>query len=236
MGTPAQQPDLRQPNGNDLAVALSAPQPSVRLQAALDAGTHPDPGIVPVLIQRCGLEPDFFVRDMLTWALTRQPAGQVVPRLLDELRSPNPLAKSQSLHTLSKIGNPSTIGNRGPWTAILTSLLHDPDDDVARSAWRAAIVLVPDDGRVALAAELAKELGRGGHELRLSLSRALVALGDASIPATRAALASDDPEVRTHARATELLRSDPDREFSWAIDEARRIAIVGSADEPDADR
>ncbi|GAA2181346.1 HEAT repeat domain-containing protein [Brooklawnia cerclae] len=230
MDTSSQHLDDTGRDNGGLIAALSAPQPSVRLHAAMAAGTRPCPGIVPLLVERCGVEPDFFVRDMLTWALTRQAADQVVPHLLSELRSPNPRARSQSLHTLSK------IGDRGSWAGISTSVVHDADEDVARSAWRAAVALVPDDGRAGLAAQLAEELGRGGPEVRLSLSRALIALGDSSAPAMRRALTSDDPEIQAHARATELLRADPDREFSWALQEARRVTIVGTEGESDADR
>ena len=47
--------------------ALEAGAASARLQAALTAGSSPAPGYVEVLIERCAIEPDFFVRDMLTW-------------------------------------------------------------------------------------------------------------------------------------------------------------------------
>jgi hypothetical protein len=106
-------------------------------------------------------------------------------------------------------------------------LLHDADDDVARSAWRAAVVLVPAEERERLADELVAQLGRGDREVRLSLSRALVALGDVIEPALRKGLASADPEVRAHARATERLLLDPDAAFDLAVDEATRVAVLG---------
>ena len=76
-------------------------QASIRLNAALAAGTNPDPAQVGTL--------------------------------LAELHSTVAQARSQALHTLSKIRNAST------WHAITSSLLRDPDDEVARSAWRAAV-------------------------------------------------------------------------------------------------
>ncbi|MEV7237572.1 HEAT repeat domain-containing protein, partial [Streptomyces sp. NPDC051020] len=60
---------------------------SVRLQAALAVGTTPDPGFIGKLIERCAVEPEFYVREMLTWALTRYAASMTVPVLLDEVRS-----------------------------------------------------------------------------------------------------------------------------------------------------
>ncbi|MEU6077811.1 HEAT repeat domain-containing protein [Micromonospora sp. NPDC047074] len=201
--------------------ALSAGNSSTRLQAALAVGTHADPGLVDALVARCAIEPDFFVRDMLTWALTRLPAEVTVPRLRAELRAERAQARSQALHTLSK------IGDRSAYSAITRSLLHDADDEVARSAWRAAVVLVPDGEQTGLAVELAAQLGRGDRGVQLSLSRALVALGDVIEPALRTGMASADPAVRAHARATELLLRDPDVGFDAAVEEAKRIVALG---------
>lgn len=213
--THSNSPDTR------LVDALGAKQASTRLQAVLAVGTQADPGLVDALVARCAVEPDFFVRDMLTWALTRLPAEITVPRLLAELRAERAQARSQALHTLSKIGE----GNA--WPAITRSLLHDADDEVARSAWRAAVVLVPARERKELAVDLAAQLGRGDRNTRLSLSQALVALGDVIEPVLRAGLASDDPAVRAHAGATERLLRDPEAGFDLAVDEAKRIVTLG---------
>ena len=201
--------------------ALAGGKSSTRLKAALAIGTRPEPGFVDALVARCAIEPDFFVRDMLTWALTRFPPELTVPRLRAELGSERPQARSQALHTLSK------IGDRGAWPAITRSLLHDADDEVARTAWRAAVVLVPEGEREALAAELVAELGRGDREVRLSLSRALVALGDVVEPALETAMTHRDPAVRAHAGATERLLRDPDAGFDLAVDAARRLDALG---------
>ena len=215
-----------------LIEALAAPQSSTRLQAALAAGTYPDDDLVDVLVTRCGVEPDFFVRDMLTWALTRCAPATTVPRVLTELTSPTAQARSQALHTLSK------IGDRSAWAHIPRTLLHDPDDDVARSAWRASVVLVPTDEIDSLAAELAIELGRGDRETRRSLSRALVALDDPVRPFLAAARSSPTDGVREHAVVTEHLLDDPDSDFAAAVDQARRVLSLTNAPvaTPDADR
>jgi HEAT repeat protein len=201
--------------------ALGAENSSMRLKAALAIGTHPEPDVVDVLVSRCAIEPDFFVRDMLTWALTRLPSEITVPKLRAELRSERAQARSQALHTLSKIGDKSA------WPAITRPLLHDANDEVARSAWRAAVVLVPDGHKETLAAELATQLGRGDREMRLSLSRALVALGDVVEPFLRTAMTQHDPTVRAHASATQRLLRDPDAGFDLAVDEARRVVVLG---------
>jgi HEAT repeat protein len=201
--------------------ALAAADPSVRLQAALAAGTRAEAGAADRLVERCAAEPDFFVREMLTWALTRLPAAVTVPRLTGELTAASAQARSQALHTLSK------IGDRAAWPAITRELLRDPDDEVARSAWRAAVVLAPDGERAALAAELAGQFGRGDRALRLSLSRALAGLGDDAGPALRAAAEHPDPAVRAHAAATERLRQDPDAGFDLGVEAARRVYALG---------
>ncbi|MFC9660287.1 HEAT repeat domain-containing protein [Nocardia sp. NPDC127606] len=206
-----------------LLAALSAENASTRLQAALAAGTHPGPALLGALIDRCAVEPDFFVRDMLTWALTRLPAELTVPRLRAELESGSAQARSQALHTLSKIGDPTV------WPAITPALLRDPDDDVARSAWRAAVVLVPDAERAALATELATQFGRGDREVRRSLSRALATLGEAITTVLYRATSSSDSNVRAHAQATEQLLRDPDAAFDLDIDAAKRVAALDGA-------
>ncbi|WP_306328975.1 HEAT repeat domain-containing protein [Streptomyces venezuelae] len=196
---------------------------SVRLRATLAVGTDPDPRFVDGLVERCAIEPEFSVRDMLTWALTRHPVSLTLPRLLGELRSERAQARSQALHTLSK------IGDRQAWPAVTRELLTDPDDEVARAAWRAAVVLVPEGEEPGLADVLATQLGRGGRETRLSLSRALVALGETIVPALRIAAEDRDPEVREHAVATERLLRDPDAGFGFAVEEAKRIVALGGS-------
>ncbi|MFF8428491.1 HEAT repeat domain-containing protein [Streptomyces sp. NPDC016566] len=196
---------------------------SVRLRAAMAAGTTPDPRFVDKLVERCAIEPEFLVRDMLTWALTRHPVSMTLPRLLREVRSERAQARSQALHTLSK------IGDRQAWPAITRSLLSDADDEVARSAWRAAVVLVPEGEESTLAAVLATQLGRGGRETKLSLSRALVALGEAIVPVLRSATTAPDPRMRAHALATRRLLRDPDAGFEFAIEEAKRVVALGGS-------
>ena len=203
-----------------LVDALSTADSSGRLRAALAAGTRRDPALTDVLVARCAAEPDFFVRDMLTWALCRLPAEVTVPRLIDQLQSDTPQARSQALHTLSK------IGDRQAWPAV-TLLLHDDHDEVARSAWRAAVALVPSGNEAALAAELVAELGRGDRDIHLSLSRALVSLGESVVPVLDAAAASPDPKIHAHAIATRQLYLDPDSGFTLSSELAQRVSIVG---------
>ncbi|MFG2314435.1 HEAT repeat domain-containing protein [Streptomyces tendae] len=196
---------------------------SVRLRAALAVGTAPDPRYVDTLVERSAVEPEFFVRDMLTWALTRHPVSLTLARLVGEVGSDRPQARSQALHTLSK------IGDRRAWPAITRAVLCDADDEVARSAWRAAVVLVPGGEEPALAAVLATQLGRGDRETQLSLSRALIALDEAVVEVLDTAATAPDPQVRAHALATRRLLRDPDTGFASAIEEAKRVVALGGS-------
>ncbi len=145
-----------------------------------------------------------------------------VPRLVAELRSATAQARSQALHTLSK------IKDSGAFPAITQDLLRDPDDEVARSAWRAAVALVPEGQKRALAEELAAQLGRGGRDVQLSLSRALVALGpEVTEPLLRKAMAAGAAGIRAHANATERLLHDPDAGVEFGVNEARRQVALG---------
>ncbi|MDT0265783.1 HEAT repeat domain-containing protein [Streptomyces sp. DSM 44915] len=214
----------RETGPRETVPGLADGRPSVRLRAALAAGTAPDPGYVEHLVARCAVEPDFSVREMLTWALTRHPADRTVPTLVAEVRAPGAQARAQAWHTLSK------IGDRRAWPAVTPAALADPDDEAARSAWRAAVTLVPADAAGPLATLLSGQLGRGPRETRRSLSRALIALGEAMDAPLRAALTDPDPRVRAHAIATERLARDPESGFDSAIEEARRVVALGPTD------
>ncbi|MFD8014811.1 HEAT repeat domain-containing protein [Streptomyces sp. NPDC058955] len=203
--------------------ALEDGRPSVRLRAALAAGTTPDARFVDALVERCAVEPEFFVRDMLTWALTRHPVELTFPRTLRELGSERAQARGQALHTLSK------LGDRRAWPAITRGHLTDADDEVARAAWRTAVLFVPDGEETALAEVLASQLGRGGRDTQLSLSRALIELGDVILPVLGAASTAPDPGVRAHALATERILRDPDTGFAYAIEEAKRVVALGGS-------
>jgi HEAT repeat protein len=187
-----------------LQTTSAHPEASVRLRVAMAAGTHPDPQQIEVLMARCAVEPDFTVREMLTWALIRHDPEVTVGRLIRELRSEVSQARSQALHTLSKIGDPRA------WPAITRDLLVGPDETVARAAWRTAAGLAPPDERPALAELLAIQFGRGGRDVQLSLCRALAMLGDVALPVVQRARVDPRPEIRAHAIATERLIRDPE--------------------------
>lgn len=179
-----------------LKAHLESSDQSVRLKAALAAGTFPKPEYVGVLIEKCGVETDFFVRDTITWALIRNEIPLVVERLKPELISENPQARSQALHTLTK------IGDKNLYPLITHDHLFDSDDKVATTAWRAASVLVPEDEKLVLTNILITQLGRGNSDVQFDLTRFLCALGDCIIEPLFKAVNSPKEEVGLHAKFT----------------------------------
>ena len=179
-----------------LKALLESPDKSVRLQAALAAGTYPNDAYIDVLVTQCAHESDFFVRDTLSWALMRHEITKVVDRLKPELNSENPQAKSQAIHTLSKIGDKQ-------FYPLITNEHHfDSLDKVAVTAWRAASVLVPDHEKSALTKILVSQLGRGDSDLQFDLTRFICALGEVIVEPLRQASESEKEEVRLHAAFT----------------------------------
>ena len=199
-------------NSNELGLVLSnlfaSSDQSVRLHAALMAGTYPKFEFIETLISQCAIEPDFFVRDTLSWALMRQERERVVELLTPQLHSSINQARSQALHTLSK------IGDKANYQLITNDLLFDEDDFVASTAWRSASVLVPEEKKSELANLLISQLGRGNSDIQFALTRFLCAIGDQIIPPLKQAALSDSEEIRTHAEFT-LIRYR-EMKLEWA--------------------
>ena len=175
---------------------LESSDQSVRLKAALAAGTYPETQYIDILVTQCAHETDFFVRDTLSWALMRNDIPKVVERLKLELQSRNALAKSQAIHTFSK------IGDKQNYFLITEEMMHDADDLVATTAWRAASVLVPDAEKPSLVKILLTQLGRGDSDTQFALTRFLCAIGDEIIGPLTEAARSESETVRTQAEFT----------------------------------
>jgi hypothetical protein len=178
---------------------LASPDQSVRLKAALAAGTYPEEEFIEILISQCAIETDFFVRDTLSWALMRNDISKVVKRLETELQSSNLQAKSQAIHTLSK------IGDKANYPLITDEMLFDPDDFIAATAWRVASVLVPDDQKADLVKKLITQLGRGDSDTQFGLTRFLCAIGESIVEPLTEASNSADENISNQAKFT-LLR------------------------------
>ena len=203
-----------------LKAHLESPDQSVRLKAALAAGTFPKPEYIDVLVTQCATESDFFVRDTLTWALMRNEVEKVVERLKPELVSENPQAKSQALHTLTK------IADKKYYSLITHEHLFDSHDKVAVTAWRAASVLVPEEEKAVLTSILLTQLGRGNSDVQFDLTRFLCALGDCIILPLTEAVNSPKEEVRIHAGFT-LMRYE-----EMKLETSKKRTVGGEGFEP----
>ena len=181
---------------------------SVRLKAALTAGTYPKTEYIKILVSQCAIEKDFFVRDTLSWALMRHEREQVLEHLVPELQSTVPQARSQALHTLSK------IGDKNNYPLITTDHLFDPDDVVASTAWRAASVFVPDDQKEFLVKILITQLGRGDGDIQFNLTRILCNIGELIVEPLTHAASSEIEKVRIHAQITLMRYRELDIEFN----------------------
>lgn len=200
---------------------------SLRLKTALAAGTYPQVEYIDYLIAQCATETDFFVRDMLTWALIRNDINLVAQKLETELLSESTQARSQALHTFSK------IADKKYFALITDNLLFDKNDSVATTAWRAASVLASQEDLSQLIPKLVTQLGRGSFEIQLSLSRSICTLGD--LVKTNLIAAQLDPkvEVSKHAEFTLKLLLNPDLENRLSMEFAKRISnLTGAPTDP----
>ena len=203
-----------------LEAMLASPDQSIRLNGALAAGTYPEPRFIEILVAQCAIETDFFVRDTLSWALLRNDQDAVVERLIPELKSENIQAKTQAIHTLTK------IGDKKNYSLITNEMLLDLDDFVASTAWRAASVLVPDGEKDALVKTLITQLARGDSDVQFALTRFLCAMGESIVGPLSEASNAPKEEVRMHAQFTLMRLKEMQLEF------AKKSTVGGEGFEP----
>ena len=206
-----------------LREAFTNPDASKRLNLAMNVGTFPSDSYIDVLVDQFLVETDFYVRDTLTWALLNQNREKVTQRIVAEINSPYPQMRSQCLHTLSKIGDPAT------WPAITRQHLTDPNDAIAKTAWRAAVILVPDWQVSELVEVLCTQLGRGDARTQLSLSKALLNLEEPALEVLKQFLTDDKINVREHAEKTFRLHNDHVAEYVKSIEAAKRNKSLSDA-------
>ena len=172
--------------------------PVVRLRSAVELGRRQAAEAASALVERLGLEREFFIRETLTWAVLRI-AGDAMPYLDQALSSSRWLARMQALHVLSKMGRYEDADR-------LIPLIGDEVDAVAaRAYWAAGQTHNPS-----VVPALVGQLSRGDSELRNSLTVALAEFGEAAVPALVDALRSGpSADVRRHAADTLSLMSSP---------------------------
>ena len=188
----------------------------VRLRAALEVGEARDADTAEALVERFGVEPDFQVREALTWAALRI-ADAAWPSVIELLSSPRWLARLQAAHTLGKLGR----YDDGPH---LVPLISDPIDAVAaRAYWAVAQTRNPR----AIPA-LVGELGRGDSEHRNSLTVALGLFGAVAVSAVVDRLRDRSAGVRRHAAEALSHMGSPDAdEATPALTDAVRDGDEG---------
>lgn len=166
---------------------LLHPDKNVRIRAALDLGATQHRDALPDLMERLGHEPDFFVRENLTWAIVRM-GPDAVPLLLGLLERPDAATRLQAVHTLSKIADPASA-------AGLKLAVNDLDDEVARKA----IFALGQMGHPDALHTLMAGVGYPDPERRNTLSTALVAFGHAALPPLLKVLRHPEAPRRAHA-------------------------------------
>jgi HEAT repeat protein len=169
---------------------------SVRQRAAFWLGTHGDESIAEELVSLLLTEPDFYVRETLTWAVVTRSAS-TYPLLVQALTDPGP-ARVQVLHALSKIRDPASV-------AEILPLADDEDDAVAAKAWW-ALGRIGTPGAVTA---LVDHLGDEDEFRRKELTRALEQADEAAVAALATRLADPDTSVRRHAAEVLLGIGDP---------------------------
>lgn len=171
--------------------ALTHPDKNMRQRAAVALGTLADEAAGPALVARLRDEPDFFVRDTVTWAVTR--LGGATRELVEALaESDDPATAAQALHVLGKIASPLSIPTLGRHTG-------DRDAGVAAKA-RTAIARIGGPAGIPL---LTRHLGQGGQSEQNQLTTDLATAGGDSRPIVvelvARRLSDADPQVRRHA-------------------------------------
>jgi translation elongation factor Ts len=172
--------------------------PVVRLRSAVELGRRQAAEAASALVERLGLEREFFIRETLTWAVLRI-ADDAMPYLHQALSSSRWLARMQALHVLSKMGRYEDADR-------LVPLIGDEVDAVAaRAYWAAGQTHNPS-----VVPALVGQLSRGNSERRNSLTVALAEFGEAAVPALVDALRSGPgAAVRRHAADTLSLMGSP---------------------------
>lgn len=187
-GTLTRMPTPPRDQLTEILVGLKHPHQVVRQRAALAMGPHITAEHAPRLAAQLWTEPDFFVRESLTWLLARVPEASQ-PLALAALDDARPLVRHDAVHLLGKIGDAAAV------PAVLR-LTADADDDVAAKA-RFVLTRLGDPSAIPA---LVAYLGRGGEERRTELTRDLATFGEAAEPALHAVLEHGDEAAREHAR------------------------------------
>lgn len=166
---------------------LVHPDKDVRQQTAVSLGQLAEPHLAAQVAQLLWQESDFFVRETLTWVLTRTP-GPAAEAATAILSDGDTGTRVQALHLLSKLADPDTV------TAV-ARYIDDPDPVVADKA-RWALARIGDPSVIPL---LVDQLGDPDLATRDAMTNTLTHFGSAAVPTVVTALTAEDPSIRAHA-------------------------------------
>lgn len=168
------------------------PDKDVRQQAAVALGQVPHAELADELAELLWSEPDFFVRETLTWVLVRTPQESAAAAVsaLTSSRSPDS-TRLQALHLLSKIADPIAVDAA---SAVAGLLDHENPLVADKARWTLARIGGPE-----AVPALVAQLGEADAAARDSLTTALAQLGASAVGPLVGSLSAADPLVRSHA-------------------------------------
>lgn len=176
---------------------LRSPDKNTRAEAAVELGKLADSSTADLLLEALATEPDFFVREYLTWSIVRM-AEAATPLLIRMLNDARPQARHGAAHTLGKIADQRATG-------ALIVTLQDADPTVVCKA----VFALGAIGAVESVRALVNLLGGQDRELQSTLVSVLERFGARALPAVVDALAHADARVRAHAAEVLGVIADP---------------------------
>lgn len=194
-----------------LTEELHHPDKNIRSQAALNIGKRDDVSEVDALIQALITEPDFYVREDITWALVRFKHLSLQP-LIDLLDDENPSTRHHVTHVLSKIGGHEVV-------APLIHALHDADGKVISKA-AFGLAQIGDERAIP---ELLNLLGHPQRDVETMLMDVLERFGTAAVQPLIERMTDERWQIRE--QAADILGQINDRAALPALIHALRDAV-----------
>jgi HEAT repeat protein len=175
---------------------LRHPDKNVRIQEALTIGERQDVSALHDLVRGLRDDPDFFVRETISWALMRLGDPAVDP-LVELTRDPEARVRHDAIHALSKVGYDRAA------LPVWERLWDDDWVVIAKAAYTLGVF-----GERGAAPELADLLMHEQPEVRTAAVEALERLGHLAFDALSQVLVAGTPEGRR--RAADVLGSIED--------------------------
>lgn len=168
---------------------------NVRIEAALELGKLANVQALPALLDRVGIEPDFFVRENVTWALVRMGDAAVLP-LITILERGDHASRLHAAHTLSKLADVRAV-------PALMATFDASDNALVQKAVYALGALRDERALPALVARIGDTSGA----FRSTLHDAVAAFGAHAVPSLLAVLADAGNALARKVEVVEILGS-----------------------------